>query len=406
MPWPSHDGNQPPSGHGEIHLALLPPATPSFKTLRYSYPLKLVPSSPHILPPDLLLVKENASSSLDGGALSQGKSSALPRPASVPLLFMLSYGGGLLPPDALSLTVTLDPGARLTLATQGSTKIFPTPSAASTSTSSTGSPALHSHESSISSTQHPRPSFTTASQSLHAHIARGASLLLAPDPVQPFARSRGKQYQRFDLAAGASVAVLDWVAAGRPARGESWRASCWRSCNEIWRVEPTPSGSSVAKERLLLRDAVLLGDDAREVEDGGVGQRLLRDEGIGVMGSLILAGKAFERLGDFFVEEFGAMPRIGGRDWGDDEGDTNGDGTPFDKSREERKRRHVEWRKERLKHEKQDHVLWTAARVRGVVLVKVSAREVEGARRFLREMWMWDGTIGNEFGDGGLMCVK
>src|SRR5438874_2226386 len=93
------------AGCGEVHIALLPPNTPTFQTLNYTYPLKLVSSTPHTF-------------------LSTGQGENH-RPDNVPLLFMLSYGGGLLPPDEISLEITLEPSTRLTITTQGSTKIFP-----------------------------------------------------------------------------------------------------------------------------------------------------------------------------------------------------------------------------------------------------------------------------------------
>ena len=412
MPWPSANVEQSRPGHGEISVALLPPGSPSFKALRYSYPLKLVPSAPHVL-------DSGAAPSVPGaelsrvaeghGAPSSGEDRPFPlplRPSAVPLVFILSYGGGLLPADTLSLAVTLDPGARLTLATQGSTKIFPASAGGVMATAPRAPP-----------TGSRAPGFSTTTQIIHARLAPCSALLLAPDPVQPFARSRGAQHQRFDLAPGASLAVLDWVVEGRRARGESWHAHAWRSCNEVWRVPATAGAASEARSsavgeeradgphstRLMLRDAVLLGDEERDVgEDGGVGQRLLRDEKMGVFGSLILAGRAFRSLGEFLVEEFRALPQIGGRDWGDEDGGAMAGGSATEEAERKRKR----WREARLKREAEDKVLWTAARVRGCVLVKFSAKEVEGARGWLRDMWTWEGTIPRDFGPGGMMCVK
>ena len=407
MPWPVSSGDQSLPGHGEINLTLLPPGSPSFKALRFSYPLKLVPSAPHILDSNASPVGPGAKppqSSKGNLASSSGDDAPCQpplRPAAVPLVFILSYGGGLLPADSLSLTITLEAGSRLTLATQGSTKIFPAPAAASSATTRESPPTAHA------------PCFPTATQNLHASLAPHSALLLAPDPVQPFARSRGAQHQRFDLAPGASLAVLDWVVEGRRARGESWRANAWRSCNEVWRVaaaagagsgaDGEQDGSGQRPPRLMLRDAVLLGDEERDVEeDGGVGQRMLRDEGMGVFGSLILAGEAFRSLGKFFVVEFGALPRIGGRDWGDDDEGARDPDSAAEAAEMKRKR----WREARLMSEKEDKVLWTAAKVRDCVLVKFAAKEVEGARRWLRDMWTWEGTISRDFGPGGMMCVK
>ncbi|KAL9120114.1 MAG: hypothetical protein Q9187_003329 [Circinaria calcarea] len=331
-------------GQGVVHLTLLPPATPTFSTLAYAYPLKLLPSAPHILGP----VNSPSSTSASTNTTSHTPL----RPTLVPLLFLLSYGGGLLPPDVLSLKVTLSPSTRLVVTTQGSTKIFPPP------------PSLPQ---------------SSASQYLHAHISAHAALWLAPDPAQPFRGSRYSQRQVFEVDAnGGSVGVVDWVCEGRRARGESWRdVGGWRGGNEVWRVRKDDDG-----RKLVVRDNVVLeGDD--------IGGRM---EGVGVFGTILLMGRLFESLGGFFLEEFNALPRIGGRDWGDIKaGEVSG--------REKR-------RKERWKAEKEDGVWWTTASVRGCVLIKFGAREVEGARKWLRWMLIEEGSIGREFGDGGLMFAK
>jgi len=317
-------------GHGIIHLTLLPPSHPTFTTLTYTYPLKLLPSTPHILPPP-----PNPPST--------------PHPTTVPLLFLLTYGGGLLSPDHISLTITLDPHTRLTLTTQGSTKIF--------------KPSLH-----------PAP---TTRQDLHVRVGAHAALWLAPDPVQPFAGSVYAQTQVFEVERGGSVGVVDWVCEGRKARGERWACEGWRGRNEIWGV-----GGDGGK-RMLVRDAVRL-------EGGDIGGRM---DGMGVFGTVLMRGPLFEGLGRFFVEEFGGLPRIGGREWG-------GGGEVRERTEKER------WRSERVEREKGDGLLWTACFVRGCTVVKFSAREVEGVKSWLASMLKEEGTIGRECGEGGLMFVR
>lgn len=179
-------------------------------------------------------------------------------------------------------------------------------------------------------------------------------------------------------ANGGSVGVVDWVCEGRRARGESWRdVRGWRGGNEVWRVRKDDDG-----RKLVLRDNVILGGD----DIGG------RMEGVGLFGTILLMGPLFESLGGFFLEEFNALPRIGGRDWGDIKAEEVS-------GREKR-------RKERWKAEKEDGVLWTTASVRGCVLIKFGAREVEGARKWLRWMLNEEGSICREFGDGGLMFTR
>lgn len=369
--------SQAKAGHGEIHVSILPPATPAFRSLSFTYPLKLVNSTPHTLhsastehrPSELASDGSNSLEDTD-----KGQNRAL-RPTHVPLVFMLSYGGGLLPPDALSLNITLDPGARLTLTTQGSTKVFPSLPVGAVAPSTRSTPAV-------------------ATQTLLANLSPHAALLLSPDPVQPFARSHYAQKQVFTLKmASASLCVLDWVVEGRKARGESWVTGSWSGKNEVWReVEPAVEGGETARV-LLLRDNIILGGGP-----GGVAQASLRKEGLGVFGTLILVGPVFERLASFFVEEFGNLPRIGGRRWGDEDDSLD--------NLDEQLRKWILWRRDRQQLERDYGVLWTAARVRGLVQVKFGAREIEGAKQWLASIWRFENTIGTEFGEGGLMCLR
>src|SRR5687767_5048779 len=143
------------AGDGKIVAKLLPAGGTGLETMLYQYPLKLISPSSH----------------------SDQKSV---------LAFILSYGGGLVGGDAVNLSVEVHPGAKLSLVTQGHTKIFKSPS----------------------------PDIIT-SQAMSAHISSGGALCLLPDPVQPFEHSVYTQTQIFRLAKGASVCVLDWVTQGR-----------------------------------------------------------------------------------------------------------------------------------------------------------------------------------------------
>lgn len=177
---------------------------------------------------------------------------------------------------------------------------------------------------------------------------------------------------------GASLGLLDWVSEGRGARGESWALGVWRGRNEVWIVD-APTEEREERKRLLLRDSVILSGE-------GLKNKM---ENLGVFGTLILVGPLLQNLADFFLSEFTLLPRIGSRDWGD-------------ASSEE-----VKWRKERQEREKRDGVLWTVAKVRGgrATVVKFGARDVEGGREWLGGMLREEGTVGREFGAGGLMGV-
>ncbi|KAL9941259.1 hypothetical protein D7B24_001590 [Verticillium nonalfalfae] len=330
-------------GEGRIVARLLPNGQPGFESITYQYPLKLISPS-----------------------LTAGEKSAL--------VFLLSYGGGLVGGDHVHLEILVRPDARLSIVTQGHTKIF---KAASKT--------------------------IVTRQALRARIAARAGLCLLPDPVQPFDDSVYEQTQRFTLAPTASLCLLDWVTQGRSARGEDWGFARWKGRNEIWLggddgddgddgdADETPAAGAA---RLLVRDTVVLDERASALTG-----RPLRGSmhGHGVFGSLLLRGPQMQRLGDFFLAEFGRLPRLGARDFR----------TVEAREREETDRSAEDsWRLQRLAMEKQHAVLWSAASVRGCVVVKFGAGTVEGGRVWIAHMLSREGSITELYGDQAMICLR
>ncbi|KAF2762756.1 urease accessory protein-like protein UreD [Pseudovirgaria hyperparasitica] len=318
-------------GNGNILVSLLPPSTPVLQTLSYQYPLKLIAPNP-ITANDRLVYT----------------------------VFILTYGGGLVAGDTILLDVTLAPLTRLTLLTQGSTKIYNTPD---------------------------RKKLTQ--QYTVASIADGSALCYLPDPVQPFARSAFSQTQVYNLQSrtNSSICVCDWVCEGRPARNETWSFYSYTSKNEVWL---TGSGELEApqKKRLLIRDNLIMDDNGSF--STGLRERV---DGQGIFGTLIIHGSMFEQLGNHFMNEFEHLPRMGNRKWDDHVEQVVTD--PIQAARLSRQGR-----------EKTDGLLWTSAKVRGSVLVKFGAKEVEGARRWLYAMFKAEGTVEREFGERALLCLR
>lgn len=135
-------------------------------------------------------------------------------------IFTSTYGGGLVAGDAIDVTVDAASGTTCLLGTQASTKVFP-------SNGQTG-----------------------CSQTLHASIAEGATMMVMPDPVTCYAGSRYLQRQTVDLAHGASLVLLDWITSGRRARGERWAMGRYES-----RTDVTVGGRSVFADAVLLDQA-------------------------------------------------------------------------------------------------------------------------------------------------------
>ena len=127
-----------------------------------------------------------------------------------------SYGGGLLGGDVVDLHVSAECGAVLALTTQASTKIY--------KAKADGVPTQ---------------------QRLTAKVAAGALLVVAPDPLVPFAQSAYVGLQRYALEPGASLVAVDWVGSGRVSSGERWAHGSFSTRTELsWAA--TGSGGAVA----------------------------------------------------------------------------------------------------------------------------------------------------------------
>ncbi|KAF1957821.1 UreD-domain-containing protein [Byssothecium circinans] len=320
------------AGHGSIELRVLPPDTPVLRNISYQYPLKLV--APDALPPP-------------------DRDSNPTAPRLVHTVFLLTYGGGIVAGDSINLNVSLELNTRLVLLTQGSTKIFKTP------------------DRKLVSRQH-----------MTVHLAPRSSLVYLPDPVQPFAQTAFSQSQVYHLEdREGSLCVCDWVTSGRSARGENWDIYEYKSRNEVWAL------TKDAKKKLLLRDNLVLDKHGRT----GV-QLSERMDNYAVYGTLIIRGLVFHSLIQYFLDEFEALPRIGGKNWGDD-------AQPELSAKEQR-------RVQRQQQEKLDSLIWSAANVRGFLLVKFASREVEGSRHWLRDMFTEEGSLLNSFGERVMLCLK
>ena len=128
-----------------------------------------------------------------------------------------SFGGGMVAGDRTRLEVSVDTGARCFLGTQASTKIYR------------------------------NPARLPCSHELTARVGEESLLILAPDPVQCFAESSYEQRQHFTLGQSANLVLVDWMSAGRTARGERWNFQRYSSRNEIER-----DGKKLLIDALLL----------------------------------------------------------------------------------------------------------------------------------------------------------
>ncbi|TRM66433.1 UreD urease accessory protein-domain-containing protein [Schizophyllum amplum] len=186
------------AGTGRICLSLLD-STAVFSELSATYPLKLL--SPRT------------------------------SPQNVSVVYVLSYGGGLVGGDRVSLSVAVQRDAVLVMLSQGSTKVFkarPGQRLAKVQTDAHSSVTVQAF------------TFTVSDRSC---------VFLLPDPVTCFRAASYNQIQTFRLARDASLVVLDWITSGRKTLGEDWLFARYYSVNEIF-VE----GRRVARDAMLLEE--------------------------------------------------------------------------------------------------------------------------------------------------------
>jgi urease accessory protein len=162
-------------------------------------------------------------------------------------IYSSTYGGGLVDGDALHIELDVTEGAAALVSTQSATKVY----------RSANGTATH----------------------LHATVASDAILVLLPDPVVCFTGSAYSQTQRIDLAASASLVLLDWMTSGRRESGERWAFQHYAS-----RLLVARAGSPIVHDALSLRPA-----------DGALAARMGRFD---VLAVAVLAGPAVREGAD------------------------------------------------------------------------------------------------------------
>lgn len=152
---------------------------------------------------------------------------------------MSSFGGGLVNGDRVAMQVTVGRGAAAFVSTQASSKIYRSPAG--------------------------------TSARLDAVVEDEGLLVLAPDPVVPFAGATFTQDQHITLLSRSSIVLVDWVSSGRRESGESWAFDAYTSRQRL-----------VIDDALVLQDAVTL-----RRADGDLMTRLGR---FAVLATVVLAG--------------------------------------------------------------------------------------------------------------------
>ncbi|GAA0161692.1 hypothetical protein LIER_17946 [Lithospermum erythrorhizon] len=125
-------------------------------------------------------------------------------------IYTITYGGGIVSGDSISIDITVGEGCTTVLTTQASTKVY----------KSVGS--------------------KRSDQVLQASIGANSLLVVIPDPVTCFASSRYSQLQMFNIASESSLLLVDWITSGRHESGEKWDFSLYKSSNQIFMGDDNP----------------------------------------------------------------------------------------------------------------------------------------------------------------------
>ena len=178
-------------------------------------------------------------------------------------IYTSSHGGGLVDGDHIVLEIDIGEDAAAFVSTQASTKIYRSPRG--------------------------------TSAEVRARIEPDGLLVVAPDPVVCFARSRYRQLQQFDLADRAALVLLDWVSSGRHAAGERWACDEYHS-QIVVRLDG----------RLLVHDALAL-----RAADGDLAARIGR---FNVLAVGLLVGTALRTVAASLVSRVSQGAAIRGSD--------------------------------------------------------------------------------------------
>lgn len=188
------------------------------------------------------------------------------------LVYMSSYGGGLVSGDEAMIDITVHADSALELRTQSSTKVFKRRIGSSVA-------APFSQESHVEEggkewwlvgdiLQRHRLATPMAdiTQFMLVRVNPGALFRLIPEPVTCFENSSYRQLQHVQLAdETASCLLLDWFTSGRASIGESWKFQKYSSTNIVEVMAITTPKTGDVQAKVVIKDSWLLEDDRNDV---------------------------------------------------------------------------------------------------------------------------------------------
>lgn len=105
-------------------------------------------------------------------------------------VYLSSYGGGFVAGDDIRLDIECESDSKLFLGTQADTKIYKSVDG------------------------------KTARQHIRGRLGKGATAVILPDALVPFADSRFAQIQEWNISRTSNLMLVDWIHSGRTGHGE------------------------------------------------------------------------------------------------------------------------------------------------------------------------------------------
>ncbi|CEG70851.1 Putative Urease accessory protein UreD [Rhizopus microsporus] len=186
-----------------------------FERIHAQYPLKFIPTSGHA--------------------------------ARLAVVYMLSYGGGIISGDTFNIDIVVKKDAILLLMTQGNTKVFKDRVDQRLWLTSLGSlvPTIQ-----FFNTREQQTAVKPSVQIIHSQVEPQATLLVLPDPVTCFRDASFQSKQVFHLADSSQLVLLDWFTCGRLTRGEVWSFRHYSSRIDVH-----------VDQKIVIKDAMVLEDE-------------------------------------------------------------------------------------------------------------------------------------------------
>jgi len=165
--------------------------------------------------------------------------------AGAAVCYVSNYGGGLVTGDSLEYHIHVQSNAKLGLLTQGANRVY-------------SSRLQHpSPDEQISDAHRATPK--SCETTSNYRIDKGALLVVAPDPITPFAASRYQQINQVHVHPESSLCLIDWFGSGRNQNGEQWQQEFLANQTKLYVTEHN-SYDEIMDQGLspLLVDAVSL----------------------------------------------------------------------------------------------------------------------------------------------------